>query len=249
MPLTFKQRLRRKIIALTPKAVRRIYAGPDEAVGWPGWAETRLGDLKRTTPICDDFGYGRGTPVDRGYIEAFLGMHAGDIKGRALEVGDDAYCRRFGQVTQQDVLHIDPDAPQATIVGDLSRPGVLPAGAFDALVLTQTLHLIFDMSAAVREMHAALKPGGVVLLTVPGITRIDRGEWGKDWFWSLTQASARRLFEPVFGEGNVETVVYGNVYAATVFLQGLALEEVDRAMLDEVDPCYPVIIGVRARKA
>jgi glycosyltransferase involved in cell wall biosynthesis len=210
----------------------------------------RMGDLDNVAPISDDFGFERGTPIDRFYIEQFLHRNAADIAGRVLEVGDDAYCRRFGgpRITRQDVLHVSADNKAATLVGDLSRPGTLPAAAFDCLVLTQTLHLIFDMRAAVAEMQRGLKPGGVVLLTVPGISRIDRGEWGAEWFWSLTPAAATRLFASVFGADNVHVESHGNVFAATAFLQGLAVEEVDTAKLAVNDACFPVIVTVRARK-
>lgn len=248
MPLTFVQRLKRKLKHVLPKGVTRLAmkaAGRKPSVGF-----VSLGDLSGVEPISDVFGYDRGTPVDRGYIEEFLQRNADHIRGRALEVGDAAYCRRFGgtAVTRQDVLHIDPKAREATIVGDLSIPGVLPKGVFDCLVLTQTLHLVWDMRAAVAEMHRSLKKGGVALVTVPGITRIDRGEWGRDWFWSLTEASARRLFAEVFGAENVDVEQFGNVYAATLFLQGLALEEADPAKLAVKDECFPVIIAIRAVK-
>jgi glycosyltransferase involved in cell wall biosynthesis/SAM-dependent methyltransferase len=232
---------------------REIRAGGSAAtaVPTPALASANIADLARTRPISDEFGYDRGTPIDRIYIEDFLQRNNSSISGRVLEVGDDTYSRRFGadRITKQDVLHITTGNPAATIVGDLSTKGLLPSGAFDCLVLTQTLHLVYDMRAAVQEMHRALRPGGVVLLTVPGITRIDRGQWGKDWFWSLTEVSARRLFAEVFGAENVTVESDGNVYAATLFLQGLAAEEADEAMLAAYDPCFPVLISVRAQKS
>ena len=110
----------------------------------------RMGDLDGIRPISLDFGFDRGTPIDRYYIERFLAENAADIRGRALEVGDAAYCQRFGTgVTHQDVLHVSASNPHATIIGDLASPGVLPENAFDCMVLTQTLHLIYDMRAAV----------------------------------------------------------------------------------------------------
>jgi SAM-dependent methyltransferase len=240
------------VATLARRAGTRLTGGGARALrAAPAPGAVRWGDLDRTEPVCDDFGYSRGTPIDRFYIERFLQQHASDIAGRALEVGDDAYCRRFGskRITRQDVLHISADNPAATIVGDLAQPGTLPLDAFDVLVLTQTLHLVFDMRAAVVEMQRCLKPGGVVLLTVPGISRIDRGQWGGEhWFWSLTAASASRLFGEVFGAAHVQVESHGNVYAATAFLQGLALEEVDRAKLETRDACFPVTITVRARK-
>lgn len=216
----------------------------------PRLGQVRLGDFAGTRPICPDFGFSRGTPVDRYYVEQFLSVQRKDIRGRVLEIGDDTYSRQFGDsIDRQDVLHVSPGNPHATIVGDLSTPGLLPDATFDCLVITQTLHLIYDMPSAIREMFRALKPGGVALLTSPGISQIDRGDWGATWFWSLTTASAQRLFGDVFGESEVTVQAYGNVFSATCFLQGLALEEVDRRKLDVLDSSYPVIITIRARKA
>jgi hypothetical protein len=115
-------------------------------------------------------------------------------------------------------------------------------------VLTQTLQLIFDVRLAIRRIHGALAPGGVVLVTAPGISQIDRGEWGSTWFWSFTPAALERLFGEVFAPADVMIERHGNVFAATAFLQGLAVEEVDTADLDPIDHAYPVITGLRARK-
>jgi hypothetical protein len=210
-----------------------------------------FGDLGKTTPLSRVFGYDRGTPIDRYYIESFLKAHANDISGRTLEIGDDGYTARFGgaRTSRRDVLHVHGGNPAATIVGDLSKRGTLPAGAYNCLVITQTLHLIYDLRAAVCEMYDALCNSGVLLLTSPGISQIDRHEWGgPNWFWSITPASARRLFGDVFGDANVEVRSNGNVYAATAFLQGLAVEEVPKVKLDVSDDAYPVIVTVRARK-
>ncbi len=235
---------------LPPQAVRTIFKLLGRSRKHLPLGTVDLGDLDRTHPVSSDFGWDRGTPIDRFYVERFLEQNASDIRGRALEIGDASYCRRFGQeITRQDVLHVSPHAPQATIVGDLARAGTLPDAAFDVLAVIQTLHLIYDMKAAVEAMHRALKPGGTLLLTVPGITPIDGGEWRDTWYWSLTGQAAQRLFSEVFGVGNVTVKVDGNVYAATCFLQGLALDEVDRAKLDEFDPSYPVIVSVRAHRA
>jgi len=130
----------------------------------------------------------------------------------------------------------------------VSEAGVLPDETFDCIIFTQTLHLIYDMQTAVMNLHRALKPGGVLLLTVPGITSIDRGQWKQTWYWSLTGQSATRLFGGVFGETNIVVSTHGNVYAAVCFLEGLALEEVERQKLGYNDPSYPIIVTVRATR-
>jgi SAM-dependent methyltransferase len=210
----------------------------------------RFGDLGGVEPHSRAFGYDRGTPIDRYYIEAFLERHRSDVRGRVLEVGDDSYTARFGagRTECHDVLHVHAGNPAATIVGDLSAPGLLPQDAFDCMILTQVLHLIYDMPAAVREIHRGLKPGGVALVTVPAISQIAEDEWGENWFWAVTPQGARRLFEDAFGREAAEVEAFGNVFAATCFLQGLALEEIDRRKLELADPAYPLTVTIRARK-
>ena len=209
----------------------------------------RFGDLAGTEPISRNFGFDRGTPVDRYYIEQFLNDHAGRIAGHALEIGDDFYTARFGgeQTACRDVLHIDPGHP-ATYHGDLATPGVLPEGTFDCEVVTQTLHLIYDMKAALMQLHAGLRPGGTLLVTAPGISQIAGDAWGETWYWSLTPASLTRLLAEVFSPEHVSVVSYGNVFAATAFLQGIACEDLRREKLELIDPLYPVIVAACAVK-
>jgi SAM-dependent methyltransferase len=209
-----------------------------------------FGDLAQTTPLSLEFGFDRGTPIDRYYIESFLASHASDIRGRTLEIGDDTYTARYGgsRAFKRDILHVRGGNPRATIVGDLSKTGTLPEKSFDSIVLTQTLHLIYDMPAAIAEVRSSLTEGGVLLVTSPGISQIARDEWGENWFWSVTPASAQRLFGEVFGSENIDVRFYGNVFAATAFLQGIAVEEVPRTKLDAIDPAYPLIVTVRATR-
>jgi SAM-dependent methyltransferase len=209
-----------------------------------------MGDLRRVTPFSREFGFDRGSPVDRRYIESFLGRHAADVRGRVLEIKDRAYTERFGgdRVETSDVLDVDAGNRIATLVDDLTTGERLPADAFDCIVLTQTLHLVFDVHAAARTLHRILKPGGVLLLTVPGLTPIPRHE-AASWYWSFSDRSAERLFGSTFDGGDVEVRTYGNVLAATAFLYGLAEHELRDAELDANDPDYPVTITVRAVKA
>jgi SAM-dependent methyltransferase len=200
--------------------------------------------------LSRDFGYDRGLPVDRRYIECFLSAHSADFLGRMLEAGDDAYTRRFGRerVARCDVLHPHPNARGATICADLAAAAHIPSDTFDCIVLTQTLQMIYDLPAAVRTLHRILKPGGVLLATVPGLSQLSEDEWRDSWYWSFTPNSARRLFTSAFPAGAVEVEAHGNVLAATAFLHGIAAEELRPEELDNRDPSYPLLITVRAVK-
>ncbi len=207
-------------------------------------------DPARTSPVSRVFGLDRGTPVDRHYIEGFLANKKSLIKGRLLEVAEAHYSRQFGSniVTGIDVLHMEKKEG-VTIVGDLSRPETLPEAIADCFICTQTLHVIYDVNAAVTGAQKLLKPGGVLLATLPGISQISRYDmdrWGD--YWRFTSASAQKLFSPAF-KGKVEIETYGNCFSACAFLQGIAVEDLpDKKTLDEKDPDYEVIIGVIARK-
>ena len=208
-------------------------------------------DPVRTEPVSVLLGCDRGTPIDRYYIENFLKSNSSSIKGRVLEIADSSYSRRFGDgsITKYEVLHTT-DNHKATIVGDLTNPATLPENAVDCFICTQTLQFIFDIQKAISGAHHLLKPGGVLLATVSGISQISRYDmdrWGD--YWRFTTASVKCLFEPVF-KGGIEIEAFGNVLAATAFLQGLAVEDLpDRSLLDHRDPNFQSLITIVARKS
>jgi hypothetical protein len=207
--------------------------------------------LTKLDPVSRTFGFDRGKPVDRWYIERFLAAHADDVRGRVLEVAEGTYTQWFGgdDVTRSDVLFAAPGKPEATVVGDLATGRGLPRGAYDCFVMTQTLQVIYDLSAAVRGTRDVLAPNGVLLATVPGISQIsreDRRDWG-DW-WRFTSDSVRRLFGDAYGNENVEVEAHGNVLSAACFLYGFAAEELSEAELAYRDPDFELLMTIRAVK-
>ena len=218
--------------------------------GRPPVGHVQFGGLRRLTPISRQFGYDRGRPIDRYYIETFLSRRSYDIRARVLEIGDDSYTRQFGslRVTHSDVLHVSRDNPNATIVGDLASADHIESDAFDCVILTQTLHLIYDVRAALVTLHRILRPGGVLLATFPGLSQIADTTWKHTWHWGFTTASARRIFAETFPGSEIQIEAWGNVLAATAFLHGLAEEELRPEELDYQDPEYEVLITIRAMK-
>jgi SAM-dependent methyltransferase len=203
-----------------------------------------LGTARRTTPFSRHWGFDRGTPVDRYYIEGFLARRAADIRGDVLEIKDSTYTERFGTaVTRRDVLDIDPSNPHATIVADLADTESLPQDRFDCFILTQTLQMIYDTDAVIRSAHRVLRPGGTLLVTVPTTSRLTAPD-----YWRFTPPACERLFGDVFGPAQVTVAAHGNVLAGVAFLQGMAYEELTRRELDTNDDMFPLIVTVRAVK-
>jgi hypothetical protein len=210
-----------------------------------------LGDLRSLQPVSDSFGQDRGTPIRRYYIQRFFEQQRNRLKGNVLEVGDARYATMFAERGAKiDVLDPDPACPTATITGNLLTGEGVPRGRFDAIILTQVLHVLPDMQAAISVAEAALAPGGCILATLPCITqvsRFDMDRWGD--YWRVTDRGARKLFEAAFSESAIETAVYGNVLTAITSLTGLAAEELSSKDLDFYDPDYQVLVGVVASKS
>lgn len=215
---------------------------------------TDFGVLRRTTPYRKELGGRRGSYIDRYYIEQFLAAHQDAIHGAVAEIQSDEYTRQFGsgRVLRSEIIDINPANSARTLALDLTDTEASPFAEFDCVICTQTLLLIPDYKAAIRTLHRLLKPGGVALVTVPGISPVIRGGLvageGEDW-WRFTTRSARRDFAQVFGEAGVEARSYGNVLACTAFLHGLVQEELTGEELAYHDPDYELIIAVAATRA
>jgi SAM-dependent methyltransferase len=210
---------------------------------------TWFGSLRRTTPVSLQWGYDRGCPIDRRYIERFIHTHSADIRGRVLEVKEPLYTERYGRgVTQVDILDKSSSNTSATIVGDLADLDWVPVATFDCCIVTQTLQYVYDVAAAVRALHRMLRPGGVLLVTVPAVSRLDPHADYPD-YWRFTVDSCTRMFAGVFDPEQTTVDSHGNVLASIAFLEGLAQEDLSPAELDLKDPLFPLVVTVRAVKA
>ena len=217
----------------------------------PRVGRVKFGSLRRLQPISSVFGLDRGSPIDSYYIETFLHKNSNDICGHVLEIGDPGYTNKYGGscVTISDVLHVQPGNSKATIIGNLETGEGITEDTFDCIILTETLHVIYDFRAAIANTYLALKPGGVLLVTFPGISQISRYDmdrWGD--YWRFTSLSAQRLFAEVFPAENITVEAHGNVLVAISFLHGLAVQELSQEEFDYYDPNYQLSITIRAVK-
>jgi peptidoglycan/xylan/chitin deacetylase (PgdA/CDA1 family)/SAM-dependent methyltransferase len=245
-PLDTRRQARVSELAALDAEIARLEA----ALRAAGAESVDWGDLRRTSPVSREWGYDRGKPVDRYYIEKFLEAHADDVQGAVLEVQEPDYTRRYGsgRVTRSDVLDVDPGNPRSSVAADLRRAAAIPDDSYDCFILTQTLHVIDDVRAALAESRRILKPGGVLLATFPCASRVclEHGEDGD--FWRMTEAGVRELLGGLFPQEGLEVRAHGNVLANAAFLYGLACHEVREEELEAFDPYFPLLVTVRAVK-
>lgn len=207
----------------------------------PAW----FGTLHRTAPLSDQWGYDRGLPIDRHYIEQFLAKHRGDFTGDGLEIGDDRYLRSLGSMKSRAVLDLVA-TERASIVADLCDREALPSERFDLFVCSQTLQYVRDVPLALQNARAMLRPGGVLLATVPALAGVDRGARDADR-WRFTAVQLRAWAEEAFGAAaDIRVESYGNVLTACGALMGLSRQDFSSHALAQQDPLYPVILSLRA---
>lgn len=196
-----------------------------------------------------EYGLDRGTPVDRVYIDRFFAARAADIRGAIIEVGGPVFSSRHGRgVVSTDIVDIDGANERATIVADLSAPDALPRSAYDCAVVPQTLQYVSDPRAAVTNLHDSLRPGGVLLITMPVIAQID-GHAAEVDRWRVTPVGLRDALAAWCPNADVSVESAGNVLVATAFLQGIAAEEMRATDFDVTDPMYPMIAMARVVRA
>jgi SAM-dependent methyltransferase len=195
------------------------------------------------------WGEERGLVVDRLFIERFLARHADDVRGRVLAYHDASYATRYGRhrLVACDVLDADATNPAATVVADLGDAAQIASGAYDCILLPHVVQLLGDPAAALAVCAHALKPGGVLLATVPTAGRIEDGGPRTD-YWRFAPERLAELLAAAFGVANVTVEGLGGTDAAIAFLSGLAVAEVDEARLEGEPGEAPLVVAARAVK-
>lgn len=200
-------------------------------------------------PLSSHWGFDRGTPVARYFIDRFMEANRSDITGVALEIKSPLYIDQLGSgIEHTDILDIDSANTCANIIADLATADNVASDRYDCVLVNETLQFVYDLHGAVGHLHRMLKPGGALLVTVPCTAQRDRELAGVE-YWRFTDVLCERLFAERFGAGNVHVETYGNYNTCVAGLTGLAIDEIDPAHVDRASDIYLQGICVRAVKA
>lgn len=210
-----------------------------------GYGLPRWGNLRRTTPFSSSFGFARGTPIDRYYLHRFLDAHRDRITGDVLEVQNNSYTGRFGHdVARADTFDIVPQfAP--THLCDFAHCGdVIPSGAYDCLLLPNTLPHVRELDRALAHALRVVRPGGTILASAAGLLPLT-GDVPD--YWRMSPDGWREKLAAAWPGATIDIAGHGNCLAAAASQMGLALEELTPAELDVHDPRYPVLTTIACR--
>jgi hypothetical protein len=199
-------------------------------------------------PFNRCFGLNAGQSIDRHFIEKFLAENSADIKGIVLEISERTYTQKFGKHVTKSLVFSHVAGEGVDITGDLEKE-FPPQAALDCFIMTQTLPFVFDVGSALKNSFGMLAEGGVLLVTVPGITQISRYDydrWGQ--YWSFTKQSLSMLVAQNCIDAELKIASYGNAKLAASFLYGVPIEKLSKDTISFNDPDYEMLIVARIRK-
>lgn len=210
--------------------------------------------LRRLWPLDD--GRERGQPVIRHYWETFLNDHQADVRGDCLEIGSTQTLRRVGGDRLGRADAIDLVARNGvTVVADLSRADALSGNAYDCFVVPFTMHLIYDLDAAMHHALRLLKPGGVLLVNFPCVdyyfaNGLDMGT-GRPLFvfWWFTPIQVENLLRRAgLSAEDFALTISGNLFTRVAHQMNMPVEELTAEERSHDDAGHPLLISVRIVK-
>lgn len=211
--------------------------------------------FRRLRPLGN--GRQRGTPIVRYYWAHFLKRHQLDICGQALEIGMTATIRHYGgqRLTQADAMDLAAHSPEITVVADLTRADPVPSDTYDCFVNQFTMHLIYDIEAALYHSIRVLKPGGVLLVNFPCVdyyfpTGLDMGTGAPLFvYWWFTPIQVENLLRQLaLADKDYTLDISGNLFARMAYQMNMPAEELTRTELEHVDHGHPLLISARVVK-
>jgi hypothetical protein len=210
-----------------------------------GYGLPRWGNLRRTRPFSEAYGFERGIPIDRYYLHTFLEAHRQLITGDVLEVQGASYAERFGHgLTRADSFDIDARFKPTYLCDFAHAGGVIPDHAYDCLLLPNTLPHFRELDRCLAQALRVVRPGGVILASAAGVLPLTRDVPD---YWRLTPDGWRETLTAAWPGATLDVRGRGNCLAAVGAQLGLALEELSPAELDVQDPRFPVLTTIYCR--
>ncbi|MBW4509143.1 MAG: class I SAM-dependent methyltransferase [Scytonematopsis contorta HA4267-MV1] len=203
------------------------------------------GDLRRGEPFCNEFGFERGTPIDRYYLDKFIGSIRHQVKGKVVEIGGALSNRGeygFENVSTYDAVDL-LESPLVNICGDVHESNLLKPGYYDTILLFNVLEHCHTPQKVVDNIQNWLVPSGYCMAIVPNAQRIHNNPGD---YWRILPDGMKTLFQN-FDE--VQVTTYGNPTSLIASYMGIAAEELTPDELDQSHPLYPVTTCLVAKNS
>ncbi len=217
--------------------------------------QLRCIQFRRLQPLGN--GRQRGTPIVRYYWARFLQEYQSDIRGEALEIGTTATIRQYGgpALVRADAVDLTAHSHEINVVADLTRADDVPADRYACFLNQFTMHLIYDVDAALYHSIRILKPEGVLLINFPCLDYyfpdgLDMHTGAPLFmYWWFTPIQVENLLRRAgLSHTNYTIEVFGNLFTRIAYQMNMPAEELTGHELEYVDPGHPLLICVRVVK-
>lgn len=196
-------------------------------------SRVELGDFGRRAPVRDS----DGVSVYNALTRQFLQDMRTPLAGRGLAVSIEAEPGWIDALPQSVLTTARSTGDPAREVGEKTGEWVL---------LDRCLQQLPEPAVGLEKIVSRLLPGARLVTLFTGIARPEPGDLRP--LWSVAPYAARRLHEERGELEHVEVKQYGNVALALAWLCGLPANGLSDEELATVDPAYPVLVAVTARK-
>ena len=210
----------------------------------PSVHHLQWGDLRRRFPVDANYGFGRGTPIDRFYLDIFLRKIKKNVCGKILEIGADQKrldLKKYKPGARFDSLDIEGKS-KPTFTANAEVQSILKPRSYDSILAFNVLGHCRNPFSVTKNMHTWLRPGGIAFCAVSSSQRV--GRCPEDC-WKIQPDGLRALFSNF---RKIQIISYGNLTTTIGALQGLAAEELSKEELLDHHPDYPVLSCVIAEK-
>lgn len=223
----------------------RAAAKKRQLIPRPGW------------PLTDSNGLNpAASPGEGKWIQRFLTASVPELTpGHCLEFGELKYTKlHFAHQCshQHHTIYTGhsaaPGGMTATFEVDIDQgPGPIPWNTFDTVIATQVFEHVKDPSASASTLFKVLKPGGVMLWTVPmsWVHHVYPGLYGDHWRFT---AEGGRLLLQRAGFEILSSECHGDSSTLALYAMGMGEAEMVAQETYSGDCNYAVHVGIRARK-
>jgi len=118
----------------------------------PFFSPIYYGQYRITLPLLKQYSHGR-----------LIDLGCGDLPFRDLLAQ---------QVESYESLDFFPRNSQVTYIGDIQHMDMVPSNTYDTAICLEVLEHVADPFLAVREIQRVLKIGGVLIVSVPHLSRL-----------------------------------------------------------------------------
>lgn len=200
-----------------------------------------LGEISRHLKPAD-----REECFDRYYINDYVERNRRYIKGDVLEfAGGEIYAEKYGDSPRVKLMtsarHREIN-PTADYFADLDDRSTLPEEKFDCIIATQVIMYVNDLETALENLRYMLKPGGALILTVPG--PLFHHSRNSHHMFSFTEESLKFLLERVF-HNYEDFMYYGSLEYAMYMLFWMKKNPFEKPA--EHEYLYTLVMGITAK--